>query len=225
MNTRLDALYNRIESENRDTFLANKIVPDETWGKKISGGTLQIDLTDAVRDQVEIFQQELDVLEPGNLLLLPRPYQHISFNQVVFWGGNYKYGPQQTWDTCKDNFSVEFLKLDKAYSSFPIVFNRLIATSNALIYVAGDGTDELEKLRIAFAKILPFPDETQRFNHIIHTTVARFKNTLNNPRKVWEYVANKHVSCVMEVKSIVLREEHVYPSIDTTELARIQLLG
>ena len=47
---------------------------------------------------------KLSNFEPDALLLTPRPFQHISFNQVVYWGGQYKLGHDQTWTTIEQKF-------------------------------------------------------------------------------------------------------------------------
>ena len=223
MNARLQALYNTIEEDNRPKFLANQVVPDTMWGKHIFGGTLQIDLSEEARDDVCKLQKDLDGLEPDNLLFLPRQYQHISFNQVVFWGGEYTLGTKETWDQCKEQFITEFTKLDQAFKSFPVTFSRLIATTGGIIWVAYDENDEMETLRNTFLHQLPFPPETTKYNHIIHTTVARFKNKMNNPKRVLDYLASYKDSVSMKVDSIILRNELIYPSIQTTELTKITL--
>jgi len=60
-------------------------------------------------------------------------------------------------------------------------------------------------------------------NHIIHTTVARYKHTLNNPQRIYDYVQSKNDTVSMKVKKIILRKENIFPSIQTEEIAQIEL--
>jgi hypothetical protein len=224
MNQRLATEYDMIESKNRGRVLANEILVDTTWGKEIFGVTLQIDLSDAVKDMVCQYQSDLGFMEPGNMLLLPREYQHLSFNQVVFWGREYAEGTAREWNRIAEGFTSAFLKLDMNYMKFDVQFSRLIATTGGIIWCATDANDELEQLRDDVFGKLPFPDTTTKRNTIIHTTVARFQKPLLDPTGIVEYCRNHNQSVTMAVSSIVLRKELVYPSIKTEEIARITLL-
>jgi hypothetical protein len=224
MNTRLQNLYSSIEKSNEADFLNNEVELDKTWGKAIWGVTLQIDLGTEVKDKLVCYQQKLDELELNNLLLLPREYQHISFNQVVFWGGEYKLGNEKTWDSISKEFIKAFKKMDKRYSAFQIKFSQLIATTGGIIWCGYDENDELEKLREEFLQRLPFPEETTKFNHIIHTTVARYKSKLNAPKTVLSMIKKQTDSVLMTVNKIILRKELVFPSIKTKEIAQIELV-
>ena len=223
MNQRLIAQYSSIEAQNRDKFLQNQLDLDTTWGKSIWGMTLQIDLGEEVKDQIAKYQKDLEELESGNLLLLPRELQHISFNQVVFWGGEYKLGTEGTWNSISEVFLSAFKGLDNLYSPFTVTFSKLIATTGGIIWCATDENDELENLRNEFLAKLPFPPETTKLNHIIHTTIARYKNKLNHPRRVTEYISSHSESVPMKVDQIILKKELVFPTIKTEEIAKISL--
>ncbi len=175
MNQRLQKIYDDISSQNREDFLHNQVIPDTNWGKIIYGATLQIDLSDSVKNQIQIYQKDLSQLEPDNLLLSPRTFQHISFNQVVYWNDQYAKGCQKTWDEIASRFIEKFQSLNLKFDSFPITFFRLIAHTSALIWCASDENNEMETLRNQLLKILPFPQETLKRNHIIHTSIARLK--------------------------------------------------
>ncbi len=224
MNTRLHNLYSSIEQSNKDKFLDNQIVLDRTWGNSIWGVTLQIDLDEKVKNEIAAFQHELDCLEPNNFHLLPREYQHISFNQVVYWDGAYKFGTEKTWENISEKFLEAFQKQDGMYNSFKLVFSRLIATAEGIIWCGYDENDELENLREEFLNLLPFPEETTKLNHIIHTTVARYKNKLNNPQVVLNFLEKQTEIVQMSVNRISLKNELVFPSIKTEELAQITLV-
>lgn len=224
MNTRLINQYLAIEESNKEKFLANEIEIDTTWGKEIWGVTLQIDLGDDVKNQLAIYQSELDVMEPNNLLLLPREYQHISFNQVVFWGGQYILGNEKTWEDTSSVFLEEFNKLNNKFKSFDVVFSKVVAITGGIIWCATDENDQLEEMRNKFLQLLPFPKETTKLNHIIHTTIARYKNKLNNPKAVFDYVSTKKELIGMKVKSIYLKKELIFPSIKTETIAKIDLI-
>ncbi len=223
MNSRLQQQYSSIEQQNREKILANELELDTTWGKEIWGVTLQIDLSENARDILCKYQEELNSIEPNNLLLLPRQFQHISFNQVVFWGSEYEKGREETWNLIAEEFSDKFSKLDKIYQSFEITFSNLVATTGGIIWCAYDENDELEMLREEFLKKLPFPAETTKLNHIIHTTVARYKNKLNNPQQVLDTLKSKDEKASMRVTKIVLRKELVFPSIKTQDITYIEL--
>lgn len=224
MNTRLQNQYSSIEEQNKDKFLRNEIELDTTWGNSIWGVTLQIDLGDKVRDALSDYQKKLDQLEPNNLLLLPRVYQHISFNQVVFWGGDYELGTEKTWKNVSQDFLSIFEEQNKKFSSFKVTFSKLVATTGGIIWCGYDDNDQMENLREEFLKILPFPKETTKLNHIIHTTVARYKNKLENPHSVLEFIDKNSESVEMEVNKIILRKELIFPSIKTETLTEVELV-
>ncbi len=221
MNQRLVDQYKEMELQNKEKFLNNDLELDTTWGKEIWGVTLQIDLSEKVRDVLCEYQDDLDQLEPNNFLLLPRQYQHISFNQVVFWGGQYSLGNEGTWNSVTDDFTQSFLKMNQTYQSFEVTFSKLIVTTAGIVWTATDSSDQLEDLRNVFLKELHFPAETTKQNHIIHTTVARYKNKLNDPKKVLSYIEAQNREVTMKIEKIILRKELVFPSIKTEEIASI----
>lgn len=90
MNTRLQKLYKKIAVENREKILRNDIEIDGNIGNQIQGVTLQIDLSDEVKQSVKTIQQELTTIELKSLYLTPLEFAHISFNQVVYWNGHYQ---------------------------------------------------------------------------------------------------------------------------------------
>lgn len=224
MNQRQLEQYQEMELQNKEIFLNNDLEIDATWGKEIWGVTLQIDLAENVRDVLCEYQNELNQLEPDNLLLLPRQYQHLSFNQVVFWGGEYALGNEGTWNSITDDFTEAFLKKNQTFESFEITFSKLIATTTGIVWTATDTADQLEDLRKIFLRELPFPTETTKRNHIIHTTVARYSNKLNNPQRLLSYIEEQNKEVGMQVKEIILRKELMFPSIETEEIARVSLV-
>lgn len=224
MNTRLQKQYSGIEDQNKEKFLRNDIEIDSTWEKPIWGVTLQIDLEEKVRNSLCKYQEELEKLEPDNLLLLPRQYQHISFNQVVFWAGQYELGTEGTWNKVAEEFLKAFKEQNRKHNSFRVNFSKLVGTTGGIIWCGYDENDEMEHLREEFLKMLPFPKETTKLNHIVHTTVARYKNKLADPGKVLDFVDNNNGSAEMTVKKIILRNELVFPSIKTVSLAEIELI-
>jgi 2'-5' RNA ligase len=223
MNTRLQNQYTTIEEHNKAKFLRNEIEIDAMWGQPIWGVTLQIDLGEKVKDVLCQYQDELAELEPDNLLLLPRQYQHLSFNQVVFWGGDYELSRTETWESVSGEFLNAFKKQHMVHQSFKVTFSKLVATTGGIIWCSFDKNDELEKLREMFLERLPFPKETTKFNHIIHTTVARYKNKLSNPARVLDYLESKTEAVEMSVQGITLLNELMFPSIKTISLAEVSL--
>lgn len=223
MNQRLKNIYDGFSLHQRNKFLANEIEPDVMWDKSIKGVTLQIDLSEKVRDAVCKLQNQLITLEPDALLLTPRPSQHISFNQVIYWGGQYKLGLNQTWTAIEKDFLSKLQNLDNRLPSFTISFVKLIPMTTAIIWAALDDNDEMQKLRSMLKSSLPFPLETMKENTFIHTTVARYKTKLRDPQRIIQLFEKYQTPITMEVKEIILRKENLYPSLETTELARIRL--
>lgn len=223
MNQRLNSIYDGLTLKYRQKFLANDIEIDPMWDKPIKGVTLQIDLSEEVRDRISMLQNELKLLEPEALLLTPRPYQHISFNQVVFWGGQYKLGHDQAWAAIEDDFLAKFQNLDNKFPSFSISFIELIPMTSAIIWAATDDHDEMQSLRTTMKSALPFPEETDKENTFIHTTVARYRTSLRNPHRVAQILDKYQAPISMTVNEIILRKENIYPSLDSTDFARIKL--
>lgn len=222
MNQRLINLYEEFTSNHREKFLVNNIESDEMWGQPINGVTLQIDLSEEIQKAVSSLQKELSKLEPDSLLPTSRPFQHISFSQVVYWGGNYKLGHDKTWTAIEDDFLAKFQKLDNRFPSFPISFIKLIPMTSAIIWAAVDDHDEMQTLRATLKEKLPFPVETTKLNTFIHTTVARYKEKLRDPNRVLQLLEEYQIPVTMDIKKIILRKENLYPSLHTTDLARIR---
>lgn len=223
MNQRLINIYDEFSSKHREKFLANDIEFDAMWGKPIKGVTLQIDLSEELRDAVVKLQEDLSRLEPEALLATPRPFQHISFNQVVYWGGNYALGHDQAWASIEKDFLDKFQKLDNTFPSFTISFIKLIPLTSAIVWAVADDLDEMQELRTTLKKKLPFPAETTKENTFIHTTIARYKAKLRDPHRVLQLLDTRQAPISMIVKEIILRKENLYPSLNTSELARIRL--
>lgn len=223
MNQRLINIYDGFASKHREKFLTNDIEFDAMWDKPIKGITLQIDLSEEIRKAVSSLQEELSKLEPEALLHTPQPFQHISFNQVVFWGDTYTLGHDGVWASIEQDFLTKFHGLDTIPSSFTISFVRLIPMTSAIVWCALDEYDEMQSLRTTLKKKLPFPTETTKENTFIHTTVARYKSKLRDPHRVFQLLEKHQTPLSMEVNEIILRKENQYPSLDTTELARIRL--
>lgn len=223
MNQRLANIYDEIALHHHENFLVNKLEFDAMWGKPIKGVTLQIDLSEEVRDAVVKLQEKLSQLEPDALYPTPRPFQHISFNQVIYWGGQYNLGRDQTWAAIENDFLAKFRTLDNKFPSFAISFLKLIPMTSAIIWSAVDAKDEMQSLRAHLKASLPFPKETTKENTFIHTTVARYRKKLRAPHQIAKLLQEYQTPVDMEVKEIILRKENKYPSLDTTELARIRL--
>lgn len=223
MNQRLTDAYKDLEQQNEADFLENKLNLATMWGKEIFGIFFAIDPAQNVKDIIATYQKSLDQLEPGNLLLPPKEAQHVSVNQIIFWNGKYMLGGKETWKRIQDEFLERFYELNQAFNTFEITFSKLIPTRNAIIWAAYDQADELQHLRTTIRKKLPFPKETENFNSIIHTTVARFKNNLKDPRRVMDYLKQQNDHVAMRVERLTLREALILPSLKTEDIAKISL--
>jgi|SRR3990167_10743103 len=223
MNPRLQKLYTQLQADNSPKILNNETEIDLMIGKPVQGVTLQIDLSQEIKQVIKTIQQQLIQME-STLYLSPLEFAHISFNQVVYWKGTYKLGQIKTWELVQEEFVTKFLALNKTLRAFSIAFQPLIVFPTAIIWAAYDGNDELEKLRELFFEKLPFPTETPKRNHMIHTSLARFKKKLINPQKLMGFVSLQKFDATMKVSEIILRSENLYPSLKTREIARIQLI-
>jgi hypothetical protein len=223
MKNNLRKEYLFIEERNKKSFLANKIELDTHWGKPIWGVAFQVDLGDKAEKQLERYQNELDRLEPGNFLFPARGYRHISICQVVHWLGNYSLGNLGTWQKIRPEFLPKFRKLDNVFQSFEVTFSKLIATSSGIIWCAYDENGEMQRLRDSLKEKLPIPAETAKVNNIIHTTLSRYKNKLNDPKKIIEFIESHKKPVKMKVNKVYLRNEVLYHSAKTKTLAKIRL--
>lgn len=224
MNTRLQNEYLTIRAKGEQALLHNECVLETMWEKPIWGVALQIDLGDAVNDAIHVMDATLNDINPGGFYFLPRERRHISFYQVVFWNGQYEAGAQEAWNRASFDFLQAFRGEDNKHKKFRIIFSELVPTEGAIIWGAFDKSDELENLRKHLFKQLPFPKEAVYENHIIHTTIARYKEQVRDPRSVLEYLSQKRQGVEMEVSKIILRKETIYPSLKTETLAEIRLI-
>jgi|GEM_PF-5213796 len=224
MKVNLKKEYSSIEKRDKNDFLANRIVLDTHWGQPIWGVAFQIDLGKKVGRQLKQYQAELNWLEPGNFLFPDSSYWHITVNQVVHWCDTYQLGLEGTWKNVKPEFLEKFRKLDKTFQSFDLTFSKLIATHSGIIWCAYDKKGEMRQLRNFLYEKLPIPPENSESIKIIHTTVARYKNRLNNPKRIVEFIEKNQQPVVMKVNKIYLRNELIFPSIKTKTLASINLM-
>lgn len=223
MNTRLQDLYKDIETSNSKPFLNNQLELDEMTGRKIWGMLLITCLQEQIKEVIEEYENHLDYLEPGNLNFPIPPSQHLTINQVVHGLQNKPEENRQIWQKIENDFLPGFRKLDNKYSKINIVFSKLIATTGGIIWCAYDQNDEVEELRNNLFEDLAFPKDTIKKIHIIHTTVARYKNRLNNPKRVFDYVSSRQEKVPMIIDNISLRNELIFPSMKVEDIAKIKL--
>lgn len=223
MNSRLQLHYESLVSSNLEPFLQNELEIDTNWGNQVWGMFLISDLEENVKSMLSQFQKDLAQLEPGNLTFPPPTAQHLTINQVVHCLGNYAQGNKNTWELKKESFLSAFKKLDRVCPMIPVTFSQLIATTGGIIWCAYDENDELENLRNDLFSKLPFPEETTKKVHVIHTTVCRYKNRLNNPQAVLDYISNHQKKVQMKINNIILRNETTFPSINFEDIAQIEL--
>lgn len=223
MNTRLHSIYDALQSSNLDSFLRNDIELDNNWGKQIWGMLLIVVLQEEVKKSVQKFQDELERLEPENLSFPTYESLHLTINQVVHGLENEPAANQQVWDKIKDNFLPKLARLNNTFPKIGITFSNLIPTRGGIIWCATDENDEVEELRKELFEILPFPKELIKENHIIHTTVARYKNKLNDPQKVLDFIKSQTQEIPMAIEEIFLRNELVFPSKEVQDIVKIEL--
>jgi hypothetical protein len=223
MNTRLRSVYDSLQSSNLDSFLNNEIGLDDMSGKHIWGMLLIVILQEEVKKSVQKFQEELEKLEPGNFSFPTYKSLHLTINQVVHGLENAPAANQHVWDSIKSNFLPKFEALNNAFSKIDITFSKLIATQGGIIWCATDENDEVEELRKKLMEVLPFPKELIKENHIIHTTIARYKNKLNDPQKVLDFIKSQNQKVAMAMEEISLRNELVFPSKEVQDIAKIEL--
>lgn len=223
MNTRLHSIYDSLQTSNLDSFLRNDIELDNNWSKQIWGMLLIVVLQEEVKKSVHKFQEELEKLEPGNFSFPTYESLHLTINQIVHGLENEPASNQQVWDKIKDEFLPKFERLNNIFPKINIAFSKLIPTRGGIIWCATDENDEIEELRKELFEILPFPKELIKENHIIHTTVARYKNKLNDPQKVVDFIENQNQEVTMTIKEISLRNELVFPSKEVQDIAKIEL--
>lgn len=224
MNSRLYTQYEQIEHANLQNFLNNEVSTDTNWGKNVFGVTMQIDLDENVKDEFARHINNLKKIDEQSLLFPDRSAQHISCNQVIQWNLDTNEKNQAVWNHFQNNFVQKFLAFNQKISSFFIRFEKIIATTEGIIWCAFDDNDEMEYARKLLLDGLPKSDVIPKPIHIIHTTIARYKKTLHNPSTILEYIRKETASCEMKVRRILLREEIVYPTLHTNEIASIELV-
>lgn len=224
MNSRLHVQYEQIEHDNLQRFLNNEVSPDTNWGTDVFGVTMQIDLDDVVKDALAKHVKNFKNIDEQSLLFPDRSAQHVSFNQVIQWNLNTKEKNHAVWDQIRSNFVEKFLSINHKIPSFDIRFEKIIATPNGIIWCAVDDNEEMEHARDLLLANLPKPVVIPKPIHIIHTTIARYKKTLNDPSAILAYIKKETASSGMKVRKILLREELVYPTLQTHEVASIELI-
>lgn len=180
-------------------------------------------LEEEAKKSVAKFQEELEKIEPGFFAFPTYESLHLSINQVVHGLQNVPEVNQQVWDKIKDDFLPKFEELNGMFPKINITFSQVIATRGGIIWCAMDENDEVEELRKKLLEVLPIPKELIKQNHIIHTTIARYKNKLNNPQKIVNFIESQNQEVPMTIKEITLRNELVFPSKEVQDIARIDL--
>ncbi len=223
MNTRLRLKHQSIKLSNLESFRNNELLVDTMWNQPIWGMLLYGVLDEKVKTMLSKYQNDLQVFEPGNLNCPPPSSQHLTINQVVDCLQDYPQGNEKAWEEIKENFLEKFQRLNRHYPSINLTFSELIATTGGIIWCGYDENDEVETLRNNLFSELPFPKETIKKVHIIHTTVARYKRKLKNPQAVLDYIKIHNEKVEMKLNKITLRNETLYPSLQFSEIEQIEL--
>jgi len=219
-NNRLNNIYSEIIAKNSREVLNNHVRVDTNWNKPVYGITLQIPLSENVQDCIDQLQLTLSKMEPSALFFPPAESRHISLNQVIPWNEGTSDINQQAWRSLKIEFLPKLQNLNKHFKKFPIEFNRLVITTEAIIWCADDPDDNLQALRNDMYEHLPFPSSDKSLN-IIHTTIARYKTPLQSPKKLLAFAKTQSRSIPMQIHSLHLNNERNFPSLLTHKIAAI----
>ncbi len=223
MKSRLINEYTEIEKKHKTKVLNNEITIDKAWETSVFGVSMQIDLSQEIKDRL---QKHLDTLyswEGENLWFPPKKAQHITCDPVINWVPIAENNAEKIWIELKDVFLKKFKALDYTFPAFTINFQKFIATTGGIIWCATDADDEMEKLRAHLSQSLRDVIHSNKNLHIIHTTIARYKNKLYDPARVLHYLENQTQSYSMKVNTLLLRIEKIYPSLAYDEVAQINL--
>ena len=206
-------------------YFYKKVSLDRYWNTNTFGIALQVEVNSHIKKIITQIQNELNKIEPDSLFF-PNVGNHISINQVVSWNGKYHLGKEKTWEEINKNsdFVNKFNSLNLKFSPIPINFVKVILTPGAVILFADDLEDRVQEFRKVLDEELPFPAETKKSNCIIHSTIARYRSQLQNPDKILEYTLNQYYNIDMIIDEVKLKEEVVFPSLKTKDLASIHLV-
>lgn len=223
MNQDLAKEYERIAVADREAVLQNDLVFEKRWGNETFCYMFQVRPTSDVLAQLTTIQEDLKKLEPEALLMGDPSTLHISVKHIIAPNDLSREENEKIWDGLKDQV---FEAIEQ--TSFPtvdITYTKLIPTKGAIILVAEDEDDSMTKLREAVSAVIPMPSDTQvqYVTKIIHTTIARYQKSFENPQAIVEYCDTFNTSLPMHIDRLYFLHEKKFPTLEADIVKEIPL--
>ena len=192
----------------------NEIIIDSLWYKECSAINIQYFF-----DQKEqLFFQSLqsNILKKSGepLLICPPNSLHISISFVLNVKETFQNSKDQIWENIKDECLEELDFVAQTQAVIKVVFEKLIATDSAVIAIAPD-IEAIQELRRKINKVEPIRKWGKNYSNIVHTTLFRYKEKLNNPVRFQHILDEYRVNCHVTIPQFDLVKELRYPSIET----------
>jgi hypothetical protein len=210
-----------LEGTHRDRVAANRIRSDTWWGKPCRAYNLHILPAASTRRALTRVQAELARIEPG-LLVVPAAALHISVAWLLAVHADYDTAKDDLWATHGGEWSRQLATLAAEHSPFRLRYEQVVATDSAIIALASP-TSPVNGLRRQVADRIALPPQTRNTAELVHTTLCRYHRPLTDPNRLLSAVTEAKVQASTVVSELVISQEHVYPSLETTLLARLPL--
>jgi len=202
---------------------AGQMTVDSLCGQPVRAYNVQIWFSpETIVKWKSVTRQLYEVCE-DNLLVLPAESLHISIFWIIDARQVYPSDKDLIWENLSSVTLAQFSKVVSEVKSFEISFGDIVLTDSAVICI-GQDNGTVQALRNAFAKSIPLPPETRNNHTIIHVTLGRLVRHPNSPVQLLASIFRVKCELMEMVRSIEIRKELIYPSLETEVVFRQTLL-
>lgn len=190
--------------------------PDDLWGRPCLAFNVQVDVTDAVADELVSLQLALDKTVPGQYLI-PRGALHLSVLNLVHSRSSMSLGNRRELWARNERRWVEAIGLATALVD-PFEVRLLhVLPAPAGVLVAATVSAELIALRRQLAAALDMPAEPPE---LCHVTITRFGPAVPDASELRRALRGLSLDVSLRVSELRTVRESVYPSLERTTVRR-----
>jgi hypothetical protein len=221
--TMADPDYQAVRHRDWGKVMGNRVTPARLWNKACHAYNVHLEPTREARDGLSRAQAALAAVDPG-LLVCPPDTLHISVAWLLAVHVDYEEPKSVLWQRHGEEWTRELARIVAGLAPFTLRYRWLVATESAVIAVA-EPAEPVQRLRDAIRGALVLPGQTNNTARLVHSTLFRYRSALADPARLLAAVDATGIDLPTAVDQLTVSEELVYPSLVTSEMARLPLRG
>ena len=158
------------------------------------------------------------------LLLCAADTLHLSVAWLLAVHLEYGESKQAIWARHGVKWCAQLAHIAAEHVPFRLRFQWLVVTDTSVIAIATP-YEPVQQLRRAIRASLVLPPQTTNNADIVHITVARYRSPLADPARLLAQAHATQLDAPNDANALVVCEELVFPSLVTSERARLKLSG